>query len=156
MPTIHLTNFIAAPVDRVYNLSRNSSIYKSSFQKSQIWPIAGITSGLMNKEESATWKTKFLFKTRFFTNKITELIPNEKVTEKIIKSDFIFFNHEHFFKSASNGTILIDVVEYELTPNFFRNFLNKMYVAPFLEKIINHRIEAIKQYATSDKWRAIL
>lgn len=118
--------------------------------------IAGTTSGLIKLDETVTWKGKHLLKTRIFTSRITEMSPFENFTDKMIKGDFISFEHQHFFKSTDNGTIVIDIIHYEMPYGWFGRFVNKFYLQAYLEKLINIRNGFIKQYAESDKWRALL
>jgi ligand-binding SRPBCC domain-containing protein len=156
MPTIHLTTFIAAPVERVFDLSRNISLHKISMQETGEVAISGVTSGLINKDDTVTWKAKHLFKTRFFTSKIMEMKPFEKFTDKMIKGDFISFFHEHFFKPAENGTIIIDIINFETPYGFLGKLVNQFFLNSYLEKLIVKRNEVIRQYAVSDKWKALL
>jgi ligand-binding SRPBCC domain-containing protein len=156
MPTIHLTSFIAAPREIVFDLSRNISLHKISMEHTGEQAIAGTTSGLVNKDDTVTWKAKHLFKTRFFTSKITEMLPYEKFTDKMIKGDFTSFEHQHFFKSADNGTIIIDIINYETPYGWLGSLVNKFFLNSYLEKLIIHRNEVIKQYAEGEKWRALL
>lgn len=156
MPTIHLTTFIAAPVERVFDLSRNISLHKISMQETGEVAISGVTSGLINKDDTVTWKAKHLFKTRFFTSKIMEMKPFEKFTDKMIKGDFISFFHEHFFKPAENGTIIIDIINFETPYGFLGKLVNQFFLNSYLEKLIVKRNEVIRQYAVTDKWKALL
>lgn len=156
MPTIHLTTFMAAPVERVFDLSRNISLHKLSMQKTGEEAISGVTSGLIKKDETVTWKAKHLYKTRFFTSKIIEMNPHEKFTDKMIKGDFIFYEHEHFFKPVDNGTIVIDIINFETPYGYLGKLVNQFYLTGYLEKLIIHRNEIIKQYAEGEKWKALL
>jgi hypothetical protein len=156
MPTLHLTSFVAAPRERVFDLSRNISLHKVSMEQFKEEAIGGIRSGLINKEDTVTWRGKHLYKTRYFTSKITEMKPYETFTDKMIKGDFKSFEHQHFFKSTENGTIVIDIINYETPYGWIGNLVNKFYLNSYLEKLINHRNSVIKQYAESDKWMALL
>lgn len=156
MPTLHLTSFIAAPQDRVFDLNRSISLHKISMEHVGEQAVAGITSGLINKDDTVTWKGKHLFKTRFFTSKIIEMKPFETFTDKMIKGDFKSFEHQHFFKSADNGTIVIDIITYETPYGWIGEMVNKFHLNAYLEKLIHHRNKVIKQYAETDKWRALL
>jgi ligand-binding SRPBCC domain-containing protein len=156
MPTIHLTTFIAAPVKRVFDLSRSITLHKLSMQKTGEVAIAGTTSGLIKQDETVTWRAKHLFKTRFFTSKITEMLPFEKFTDKMIRGDFKSFEHEHFFKPAENGTIVIDILHFETPYGLIGKIVNKLYLVPYIEKLIRLRNDVIKQYATGEKWKALL
>lgn len=156
MPVIHLTTFIAAPVERVFDLSRNISLHKISMQQTGEVAVGGITSGLINLDETVTWKGKHLYKTRFFTSKIVEMKPYEKFTDKMIKGDFLSFSHEHFFKSANNGTIVIDIINYETPYGLLGRFLNRVFLHRYLEQLIIQRNKVVAQYAEGEKWRALL
>ena len=156
MPTIHLTTFISAPVKRVFDLSRSITLHKLSMQQTGEVAIAGTTSGLIKKDETVTWRAKHLFKTRFFTSKITEMLPFEKFTDKMIRGDFKSFEHEHYFKPAENGTIVIDILHFETPYGLIGKVVNKFYLTPYIEKLIRMRNEVIRQYATGEKWKALL
>jgi ligand-binding SRPBCC domain-containing protein len=156
MPTIHLTSFIAAPQDRVFDLNRSISLHKISMEKFGEQAVSGTTSGLINKEDTVTWKGKHLGKTRFFTSKIIEMKPFETFTDKMIKGDFKSFEHQHFFKPAVNGTIVIDIITYETPYGWVGKLVNKFYLNSYLEKLIENRNKVIKQYAETDKWMALL
>jgi len=156
MPTIHLTTFIEAPVERVFDLSRNISLHKLSMEDTGEEAVAGVTSGLINQEDTVTWKAKHLFKKRFFTSKIIEMKPYEKFTDKMIKGDFVSFSHEHFFKPVENGTIVIDIINFETPYGFFGKLVNQFFLNSYLEKLIVNRNAVINQYAVSEKWKALL
>ena len=156
MPTLHLTSFVAAPKDRVFDLHRNISLHKISMEHFGEEIVSGVRSGLINTEDTVTWKGKHLFKTRLFTSKIMEMKPYETFTDKMTKGDFKSFEHQHFFKPAENGTIVIDIIKYEIPYGWIGEMVNKFYLNSYLEKIISHRNDVIKQYAETDKWRVLL
>ena len=156
MPKIHLTTFISAPKEIVFDLSRNISLHKISMEHTGEQAIAGTTSGLIKLDDTVTWKGKHLMKTRIFTSRITEMNPFENFTDKMIKGDFKTFEHQHYFKSTDNGTIVIDIINYETPYGWIGSLVNKFYLHAYLEKLINLRNEVIKKYAESDKWRALL
>lgn len=82
--------------------------------------------------------------------------PFEKFTDKMIKGDFKSFEHQHFFKPTDNGTIIIDIINYETPYGWIGELVNRFYLNNYLEKLILHRNEVIKRYGESDKWRALL
>lgn len=156
MPIIHLTTFIAAPVKRVFDLSRNIGMHKLSMQQTGEVAVGGVTSGLIKIDETVTWKAKHFFKTRFFTSKITEMLPFEKFTDKMIRGDFKSFEHEHHFKPINNGTIVIDILHFETPYGLIGKLVNKFYLSTYIENLIRKRNDVIKQYATGEKWKALL
>ena len=113
-------------------------------------------SGLINEGETVTWQAKHLYKERNFTTKITAMKRPESFTDEMIKGDFKTFHHEHHFKSADNGTIMIDVVEFESPYSIIGKLFNHFYLRNYLEQLLLKRNEVIKEYAQGTKWKAIL
>ena len=61
MPMLHITTFIAAPVDVVFNLSRHIDLHKRSMAKYKEEAVAGIRYGLIEINDTVTWKAHHLF-----------------------------------------------------------------------------------------------
>jgi len=153
---IHITTFIAAPIKRVFDLSRSINLHKISTSKTGEEAIAGTISGLINKDEEVTWKAKHLFKTRIFTSKITDMQMPDFFCDEMIKGDFKRFKHEHFFKTVSNGTIMIDKLDFESPYGSIGRMVNKYFLKKYLENFLTERNKVIKNYAETEKWKAIL
>ncbi|MFV8358055.1 cell division protein, partial [Flavobacterium sp. XS1P32] len=58
MTTIQLTTKIKAPIEIIFDLSRNIDVHQQSTAKSNETAIDGITSGLINLNETVTWRGK--------------------------------------------------------------------------------------------------
>jgi ligand-binding SRPBCC domain-containing protein len=156
MPTIHLTTFIAAPVDRVFDLSRNIDLHKQSMTKHQERAVAGTTFGLIEKNETVTWKAKHLFKTRFLRSKITEMVKPRIFIDEQAEGDFKMLKHEHHFKACENGTIMIDVINFETHYGKPGKWFNTLFLTRYMRHLIEHRNRVIKEFAESEKWKKLL
>jgi len=156
MSSIHLTTFITAPVDRVFDLSRSINLHQISTMQTNEKAIAGTINGLININETVTWQAKHLFKIRQHTSKITAMQKPDFFTDKMIKGDFRSFRHEHHFKQADNGTIMIDLLTFESPYGIFGKLVNKFYLKNYLQQLIEKRNIVIKEYAETGKWKAIL
>lgn len=156
MPQIHLTSFIAAPIERVFDLSRSINLHKISTISTNEKAINGTMSGLINKNETVTWQAKHLFKTRQFTSEITEMQSPFSFTDEMIKGDFKTFHHEHHFKTAENGTIMIDLLNFETPYGIIGKIVNTLFLTAYLENFLKKRNKVIKEYAETKKWKAIL
>ena len=110
MPTIHLTTFIAAPVERVFDLSRSIDVHKKSLAHTNEQAVAGTVSGLIKQDETVTWKAKHLGKMRFLKVKISSMMAPQSFTDELVEGDFKEMKHEHHFKAIKNGTLMIDLV----------------------------------------------
>ncbi|MBP6687377.1 MAG: SRPBCC family protein [Lacibacter sp.] len=156
MPSIHITTFIAAPVDRVFDLSRHIGLHKISQQDNDEVAVGGITSGLIKKGESVTWKAKHLFKTRFMTVKITEMNSPDYFEDVMEKGDFVSYKHKHHFKAVNNGTIMIDELEFEVPYGSAGKLLSRIYLTGYMRLLLEKRNITIREYAESGKWQALL
>jgi len=156
MPIIHLTTFIAAPIERVFDLSRSIELHKKSMADHREEAVAGTTIGLINLNETVTWKAKHLMKTRVLQVQITAMERPFTFTDEMKKGDFKSMKHEHHFKAIDNGTLMIDVFAYETRYGGLGRLINNLYVFPYLEKLLEQRNRVIKEYAESNKWQHLL
>jgi hypothetical protein len=156
MPTIHLTTFIAAPVDRVFDLSRHIGLHKESMSKFKEEPVAGIQFGLIEKDETVTWKARHLFKTRLLRSKITEMKKPDMFTDEQVQGDFKMMKHDHHFKSCKNGTIVIDLFYFESPYGMLGQWFNSLYLTHYLKRLLEQRNKTIKEFAESEKWKKLL
>jgi ligand-binding SRPBCC domain-containing protein len=156
MPYIHLTTFIQAPIERVFDLSRSINLHQISTADTNERAVAGVMNGLIGIDETVTWEAKHLFKTRHFTSKITAMQSPVFFVDEMIRGDFKSFYHEHHFKAVDNGTILIDKLRFETPYGIFGRLLNGIFLRAYLERLLTRRNEVIKNYAETQKWKAIL
>ena len=156
MPIIHLTTFIAAPIERVFDLSRSIELHKKSMTDYREEAVAGTISGLINLNETVTWKAKHLMRNRVLQVQITAMDRPFSFTDEMKKGDFKRMKHEHHFKAIDNGTLMIDVFSYDVRFGGLGRFINNLYVLPYLEKLLEQRNSVIKEYAESNKWQHVL
>lgn len=156
MPTIHLTTFIAAPLERVFDLSRSIDLHKKAMTSTGEKAIAGTTSGLINLDETVTWQAKHLGKTRILKSRITSMKRPTSFTDEMVDGDFKSLKHEHHFKKIDNGTLLIDLFHFETPYGGLGDLFNKIYLTNYLRKLLEARNQLIREYAESEKWRFIL
>ena len=156
MVKIHLTSFIAAPIERVFDLSRSINLHQISTASSNEKVIDGVMTGLINKDETVTWQAKHLFKIRLFTSKITAMQSPVSFTDEMVKGDFKSFHHEHHFKAAANGTIMIDLINFETPYGKIGKIVNALFLKSYLQKFLIKRNQVIKEYAETQKWKTIL
>jgi ligand-binding SRPBCC domain-containing protein len=156
MPQIHITTFIAAPIERVFDLGRSINLHQVSTASTGEKAIAGVLNGLIGLHETVTWQARHLFKTRQFTSRISAMQPPHFFVDEMVKGDFKSFYHEHHFKATENGTILIDKINFETPYGVFGKMASRLFLTSYLRKFLEKRNAVIKDYAESQKWKAIL
>ena len=113
MFSIHLTTFIKAPAKLVFDLSRNTTVFRKALEGRNEILTANASSILLNVSDTITLSAKHLGKTRMMTLRITEMDEPQKFVEEQVKGDLKSFRHEHHFKEVDNGSLLIDLVYME-------------------------------------------
>jgi ligand-binding SRPBCC domain-containing protein len=156
MPTIHLTTFVAAPVNVVFDLSRNIDLHRQSMSAYREEAVAGIRFGLIEKDDTVTWKAKHFFKNRLLRVKIADMKKHEQFTDEQVEGDFKMMKHEHYFKPCDNGTILIDLFHFESPYGILGQWFNSLYLTKYLKRLLEQRNNTIKEFAESDKWKKLL
>lgn len=156
MPTIHLTTFVAAPAERVFDLARSIDLHRKSMAHTGEEAIAGTTSGLIKLDETVTWKAKHFGKTRVLKSRITAMNPPLSFTDEMMDGDFKSIRHEHHFKKIDNGTLLIDLFYFESPYGGLGRLFNHLFLTSYMKKLLEIRNQSIKEYAESEKWKFIL
>jgi ligand-binding SRPBCC domain-containing protein len=156
MPLIHLTTFIEAPVERVFDLSRNIELHKESMKQHKEQAVAGTRFGLIEKDETVTWKAKHFFKTRILRIRITDMQKPVRFIDEQSQGSFKSMKHVHHFKPCQNGTIMIDLFEFESRYGTIGKLFDSFYLSRYVKHLLQQRNRVIKEYAEGNKWRRLL
>jgi ligand-binding SRPBCC domain-containing protein len=156
MPTIHLTTFVAAPADRVFDLARSIDLLRKTMTHTEQTAIAGTTTGLIGPDETVTWKAKHLLKTRILKSKITAMERPVSFTDEMVDGDFRSMKHEIHIKGIDNGSLLIDLFHFETPYGAIGKLVNQLYLTRYMKKLLETRNQQIKEYAESEKWKFLL
>ena len=147
---------INAPAEIVFDLSRSINMHMISTSKTNERAIAGVTTGLIKKDETVTWEARHLFKTRYFQTLITAMEPYQYFRDEMVKGDFKTFYHEHFFRSNENGTLMTDKLCMEAPYGLIGRIVNRLFLAGYIKRFLTERNKMIKQYAENGEWKKIL
>jgi hypothetical protein len=153
---VQLTTFIAAPQQRVFDLSLSMGVHKASMARYNETIVKGPGSGLLQLNEQVTWKAKHLFKERLLTVRLCESKPPFFFEDEQVHGAFKMMKHEHYFKPAENGTIMIDQFLYSLPYASVGKLLNKLYLEGYLKKLLMERNDFIKKAAEGNLWKQYL
>ena len=151
-----MTTFVAAPIDRVFDLSRHLALYRQVFQTRHESFSSGAGSNLLDKGETITIIAKHAGRSRMSMLKITNFQKPILFVEEQAKGDLQHYSHEHHFKPVDNGTIIIDLVEFGMPKDIPGKIFGKLYFRNYLEAMLRKRNEVIRSYAETEKWRAVL
>lgn len=156
MPTIHLTTFIAAPAEVVFDLSRHIGLHKESMASYKEEAVAGTRFGLIENDETVTWQAKHLFKNRLLRVKVTGMKKPETFISEQLQGDFKMMKHEHHFKPCDNGTIMIDLFHFESPYGILGQWVNSLHLTKYMKRLLEQRNKTIKEFAEGERWKMLL
>ncbi|OAQ39734.1 cell division protein [Pedobacter psychrophilus] len=156
MPIIHLETKIKAELEVVFDLSRSIDLHKISTEKTNETAIAGKTSGLIEMNESVTWRAKHFGFYQTLTSKITEFDRPNFFIDEMQKGAFKEFKHEHHFKKLNQTTLMTDIFDYKSPYGFLGKLADKLFLEKYMTKLLAERNNVIKEFAESDGWKLVL
>lgn len=156
MPKIHLQTFIKAKKEIVFDLSRSVDLHLLSTAKTNEKAIAGKTSGLMDLNDTVTWRAKHLGFYQNLTTKITAFEKPNYFADEMVKGAFKSFKHEHFFEDLNNGTLMRDIFDYKSPFAVLGKIVDQLFLETYMKTFLIERNEMIKESAESNKWKKIL
>lgn len=147
MTTIKITTHYFAPIEKVFDTNRDISIHQQTASKTKEVAIAGITSGLINKNETVTWKGKHFGVFVTHQSLIPEMIFPTYFVDEQLKGHFKSFKHQHFFEQKENYVEVKDFLEYETPFGVFGKLFDKLFLKKHLTNFIIHRNAILKDLA---------
>ena len=147
MTTIKITTNYFAPIETIFNTNRNIDIHQQSASKTKEIAIAGITSGIINKKETVTWKGKHFGVYLTHQSLISEMIFPTYFVDEQLKGKFKSFKHQHFFEQKENYVEVTDILEYETPFGIFGQLFDKLLLKKHLTNFIIHRNTVLKNLA---------
>jgi hypothetical protein len=156
MGSIHITNFIAAPSEIVYNLSRHMLLQKNAMENIGVKHVRGFSSGLLSDNEVVLWKLDIFKRSFLFALRITASTPGLFIQEEMSKGALETYKHLRHFKQIQNGTLMIDEIYYSLPNRYWAGWIDRLWVKGKMHALLTERNRIIKDYAESNKWSALL
>lgn len=149
MSTIYLNTVIKADIYYVFDLARNVDLHQKSTSKSHEKAIAGRTSGLIEKNETVTWRAKHLGIYQNLTTKIISMEKPFQFIDVMQKGAFKSMRHRHIFKSVNGNTLMTDIFEFESPLGILGKLFNSIFLKGYLRTFLLRRNEMIKTIAES-------
>jgi len=147
MPLIYLRTVINAPLALTFDIARDIDIHSQTMQHTNEKAIAGITSGLINVNETVTWEANHLFKKRYLTTLISAMEPHRYFKDEMIKGDFKTMWHHHYFTYKDDHTIMEDIFYFESPYGIVGKIVNTLFLKRYMKRLLARRNSIIKRIA---------
>ncbi|HEX8372614.1 MAG TPA: SRPBCC family protein [Chthoniobacterales bacterium] len=152
MPTIELTTFISAPVDRVFDLARSIDLHTHSTASTGERAVAGVTSGLIGAGEEVTWRAQHFGVWQLLTVRITVCERPTHFADVMLRGAFRSMEHHHFFESVAGGTTMRDVFSFESPLGILGRIANVLFLTRYMKSFLIKRNRVLKATAESSDW----
>lgn len=156
MPDLHLETTINAPIEIVFDLARSIDLHILSLEHTSEKAIAGRMSGLVEKDETVTWRAKHLGITQELTSHITDVEPHHFFADEMKKGAFNSFRHEHHFKTLENGqTFMKDLFSYKSPLGILGKLADNLFLESYMTRLLEQRNLTLKHVAEDGRWKEL-
>ena len=156
MQTIKITTKINAPIQRCFDLSTSIDIHKISASKSKEQAIAGTTKGLIQLNETVTWRAKHFGFWHKMKVQITEYERPNFFIDEMISGSFKSMKHRHEFMQVNEQTIMTDTFEFSSPLGILGKIVDHFILKNYMTNFLKERNAVIKEFAESDQWKNVL
>jgi ligand-binding SRPBCC domain-containing protein len=147
MSEIYLKTIIKAEIQKVFDLARDIDLHQKSTSKTQEKAIAGRISGLIEENETVTWRAKHLGVYQTHTSTIISMEKPYQFTDIMLKGTFKSLKHQHIFKQEGENTIMTDIFEFESPFGIIGKLFNHFFLKNYLKNFLLERNKLIKTTA---------
>ncbi|HOY15502.1 MAG TPA: SRPBCC family protein, partial [Saprospiraceae bacterium] len=134
---------------QVFDLSRSVDLHKLSTKHTNEEAIAGVTSGLMQLNDTVTWRAKHLGVYQILTTKITQYDDPNSFTDEMVNGIFKSFKHKHLFVGDGEMTMMTDIFFYQSPLGFLGKIADVLFLKKYMTDFLIKRNEVIRKVAES-------
>lgn len=157
MALIILHTRIKAPVERCFLLSLSVDVHMGSTAQTREKAIAGVTSGVMQLNDTVTWRARHFGVDQELSSKITVCEKPYRFVDEMIKGPFKHICHEHLFEDLGNGEALMtDRFGFSAPLGFLGKIAEALFLKRYLKKFLVERNDYIRRVAESEAWKDFL
>lgn len=127
------------PKAQLFDLARSIDAHKDSMARSREDAVAGVRSGLISLGEQVTWRAWHFGVPIRMTSRITQMEAPEYFVDEQVKGPFRRFRHVHEFSEDSNGTTMVDRIEFAAPFGPVGRVVERLFLARYLQRLIETR-----------------
>lgn len=146
MTTIKISTLISAPITTVFDANRNIDLHQKSASKSNEIAIDGVTTGLINFNETVTWQGKHFGFYLTHKSRITAMEIPTYFVDEMEEGKFKTFKHQHFFEEENGVVTINDLLQYETTYGVLGQIFDYFFLKKHLTNFILKRNNFLKNW----------
>jgi len=155
------TTFIAAPLERVFDLARSIEVHLLGNTHFGEQATAGVRTGLIGPGEQVTWRARHFFIRQHLTSAITAFDSPNYFQDTMLRGAFHSMQHDHHFRSIAAAdksplTEMVDTFRFSSPFGLIGRVVDRLVLRRYMQALLRERNTIVKQVAESDQWRQYL
>jgi ligand-binding SRPBCC domain-containing protein len=147
MAKIIVETEIAAPPDTCFDLARDIGLHCQGTSRTRERAVAGVTSGLIELDQTVTFEAVHFGVRQRFTARVTELQKPEYFVDEMTEGAFQSMRHKHEFLARGASTLMRDVVEWQAPLGVLGRIADALFLKRYMRKFIRERGLFLKRVA---------
>lgn len=147
MSRIELTIFVAAPIERCFDLARDVDAHTTSTPGTNERAVAGRTSGLFELHDEVTWEAVHFGVRQRLTSRITAFERPTHFRDSMVRGAFARFDHDHFFSEENGGTRCRDIFDYDAPLGPLGRIAERTFLDRYMRRFLETRLRMLKEMA---------
>lgn len=139
MRMIRLETRIAASPAACFALSLSVDAHSASMSHAGERAVAGVTSGEMRAGETVTWRARHFGIPWRMTSRITDHEAPHRFVDEQVSGPFARWWHEHRFEATSEGTRMIDTVEFAAPFGLLGRLAERLFLERYMTRLLQRR-----------------
>lgn len=145
MPVVVVETFVAAPIERCYDMARDIDIHTQTVWKhTRERAVDGVTSGMIGFGETVTFEATHFWRQRL-TSKIVEYDRPYRFVDEMQKGSFKRLKHIHDFIEVEGGTLLTDTLDFAAPLGPLGWIANQFVLKHYMKRFILARNRELKK-----------
>lgn len=151
MPRIEVSLEINAPIERVFDLSRDLDLHQLSQKRHQERAVGGRMSGLIELGEEVTWEAVHFHVRQRLTSRITAFDRPHHFRDSMVAGAFKRFDHDHFFVRLSpERTRVTDRFDYTAPLGLIGRLADVLFLKRHMRRLLQERNRCVQQVAEAE------
>jgi len=146
VPLIHVETWIAAPIERCFDLMRSVDLHTASTATTREKAVGGKTSGLLDTGDVVTWEAVHLGVRQRLTVRVTRCDRPTSFEDVMVRGAFARFTHRHAFREEHGGTLMLDDFGYTAPLGVQAD---RLFLERYMRRFLRSRAAFLKRTAES-------
>ena len=154
--------YVAAPVERTFDLARSIEVHLRSNTHSGEQATAGTRRGLIGPGESVTWRARHLGVRQTLTSEITAWDDPVYFQDTMLQGAFQSMQHDHYFLQLPRlpdqppVTEMRDVFRFAAPLGFLGRIAEGALLRRYMRDLLRERNQVIAEVAANGEWERYL